>query len=121
MRKYPLDLSITATFISDGAGGSIARAQVGPSVFGTIWHVTAVATQTTSDTTQFGSSQLLVYQDTESPSRFLYGSFNAESDVASGDETTLMTLSKLLFVWTKGNIGATAIAIVRGTVEDARN
>ena len=122
MRKYPLDISVTAVFVDDGTGnGSVARAQIGPTVYGTKWHVTSVSTQTTSDTTQYGSSQLLVYQDTESPSRYLYGSFNAENDTASGDETELQTLSNLLFVWTKGNIGATAIAVIRGWVEDARN
>jgi hypothetical protein len=121
VRRYPLDTSISATFVDDGTGtGSVARAQIGPTVYGTNWHVTGVSTQTTSDTTQYGSSQLLVYQDFESPSRFLYGSFSAENDTASGDETTLMTLSKLILVWTRGNIGAIATATLRGWVEDAR-
>jgi hypothetical protein len=120
MKTYPLDSSVSATFVSDGAGSSIARAQIGPTVFGIKWHVQSVATQTTSDRSEFGSSQLLVYQDTETPSRFLYGSFNADGDVASGGETALETLSKLVLVWTQGNIGSIATATIRGTVEDSR-
>lgn len=122
MRKYPLDLSVSATFIDDGTGaGSVARTQIGPTVYGTTWHVTSVATQTTSDGTSYGSSQLLVYQDSETPSRFRFGSYSADTDVATGDEIVLMTLSNLLFVWTKGNVGAIATAILSGWVEDMRN
>jgi hypothetical protein len=118
--RYPLDVSISTTFVSDSAGGSVARAQIGPTVYGTTWHVTSVSTQTTSDTSVFGSSQLLVYQDFESPSRYLYGSYSGENDTASGDETILMTLSKLVLVWTKGSLGSIATAMLRGWVEDMR-
>jgi hypothetical protein len=121
MTTYPLDVSISATFVSDGAGGSVARAAIGPTVYGTTWHVTAVSTQTTSTQASFGSAQLLVYQDSETPSRYLFGSFSADNDVATGDgEVLLMTLSKLSMVWTKGDIGSIATAVLRGTVEDMR-
>jgi hypothetical protein len=120
MKSYPLDTSVSATFISDGAGGSVARAEIGPKVFGTMWRVKSVATQTTSTLADFGSSQLLVYQDYESPSRYLFGTFSAENDTASGDETPLETLSKLILVWTKGDIGSIATATVRGIVEEQR-
>jgi hypothetical protein len=120
MKRYPLDTSVSTTFVADGSGGSIARAQTGPTVFGTAWHITSVASQTTSTMTEYGSSQLLVYQDTETPSRYLYGTYNAENDVASGDETVLGTLSKILLVWTRGDIGSIATATIRGFVEDQR-
>src|SRR4051812_17283064 len=120
MKTYPLDVSVSATFVDDGAGSSVARAQIGPQVFGTLWHVKSVASQTNSTTADFGSSQLLVYQDTETPSRFLYGTFSAENDSAGGDETRLDTLSKLVLVWTRGDIGSIATATIRGMVEELR-
>lgn len=120
MSKYPLYQSVTAQFVDDGAGGSVARAQLGPTVYGIDWRVQSIVTTTSSTQTQYGSSQLIVYQGQESPTSQLFGSYSGDNDVASGDEYYVMNLDRLVFVWTKGDIGSFATAIIRGVVEDAR-
>src|SRR3954469_21400619 len=103
--KIPFSVSVSATFAANG-DDSICRASIGPTVFGYAWDVSSITTTSTSTTTQYGrTSELLVYQDSESPSSQLFGTGNADNDVATG-EFHIPTLSKLVFVWSHGDVGA---------------
>jgi hypothetical protein len=120
-RKSSFTASATATFAAIASGlDSICQASVGPTVFGINWMVTSITTTTTSTGTEFNrSSELIVYQDAITPSAQMFGTFNADNDVATG-EFYIPTLSKLVFVWQHGDVGTVATVIIRGNVESDR-
>jgi hypothetical protein len=107
----PLDTSVTAQFLDDGAGGTIARAISGPTVFGSRWEITSISVSTTS--TALSSSVFKLYRNNEGPSGFLEGTYSGDSDT-SDTNLILGTLDKLIFVWTGGTLGSYATGSLRG-------
>jgi hypothetical protein len=110
-----LSVSASATFISDGAGGTVARVTLSPTVFGTEWDVKRMSVSTTS----VAQTTLRTYRNIETPSAFIDGTSKANANI-SNMEIHLQTLDKLIFVFTGGDIGAIATAIVDGTYETGR-
>lgn len=113
--------SVSATFQGDGTGlGSIAQASLGPTIYGSSWVVTSMVTSTNSDGTEFGTSELRVYQGFVTPSSLRASSWTADNDQFGGERIELRTLDSLTFVWTKGNIGSVATVILRGEIVGRR-
>lgn len=116
--RISLQTSITATFGADSAGGTVARTQIGPTVYGSEWDIKRVVVSTTSSGLN-GSSRFYMYLNSESPSALLDGTYSGDQDV---NETSLhlRTGDNLICVWTGGDDGAIATAIIIGEVETGR-
>jgi len=109
----PLLVTVTATFVDDGAGGTVARAQMGPDKQRDNWTVNRITTVTNNTTAVH--SNLQVYQNAEGPSTYLDGSFNADRDVSQlAPPLEIGPGEHLLFVWTKGQLGNIATATITG-------
>lgn len=118
MTTIPLNVSVTAAFIDDGNGGTVARVETAPTVYGSTWHVRRIVVNTTSSGIN-GSSVFKLYRVNEQPSNMVDGTYSGDQDV---DETQfgLMALEKLIFVWTGGDLGAIATAVISGEVDTGR-
>lgn len=112
--------SVSATFIDDGNGGSIATAILGPTVYGHSWIVTSMVTSTTSADTTLGTTELRVYQGYVNPSSLRASSWTADNDQFGGERIELRTLENLVFEWKNGQVGSIATAVVRGEIQDVR-
>jgi hypothetical protein len=110
----PLNTSVNPQFISDGAGGTIARAETGPQVFGTRWEIDSVAISTTS--TELVSSIFNMFVGSDSPSGFRGGSYSGDKDVDSSPNIVLQNLDRLICIWTGGTLGSYATAVITGKV-----
>lgn len=107
MSSITLMTSVNAVFGADG----MARASVGPRVFGVTWTVERYGTNTNSAT----DTKLFVYRNNESDANYLDSSDNANNDVSDNNAIPLQTLDTLLFVWSGGSVGAIATASIFGT------
>lgn len=107
----PFDTASSATFVSDGAGGTVARAILSPPTALAGWRIKRMTTNTNNTSAVF--SVLKVYKNFESASSYLDGSRNADGDTS---ETDLIILpgENLTAVWTKGPIGAVATLSLSG-------
>lgn len=110
--SFPLDASGTAQFVSNGAGGTIARVFLGPQKYGESWDVKSASISTTST----AQSTCRMYHSFESPNSFIDGTSKANLNV-SNIETVLGSLERLLFVFTDGDMGAYATVALNGTME----
>jgi hypothetical protein len=116
--RIPLQLSISATFKDNGFGGTIATAVTGPSVYGSKWNVTKIRTITNSTQT-LGASSLQIYRGTITQSNTFDNTDNADNDTDTCDESFIAG-DFLTFVWTNGDIGSVATAVISGTIETGR-
>lgn len=103
--------SVTATFGADG----VARASIGPSVYGAKWHVDRIVVSTTSVL----PSTCTVYRNVEAASAQLDHTRTGNADTS---ETSLDVPSPdaLIFVWLGGTPGAVATAVISGTLNTGR-
>lgn len=113
---YPL-ASVSATFVSDGVGGTICRAVAAPTRAGISWSIDLIATTVSPGSTP--SSQLKVYRGVESVTTYVEGTYSADNDT-SDTHHELKSMDSLTFVWTGGTLGAVATATLHGTIRDAR-
>ncbi len=91
-----------------------ASITIGPQRYGHVWKITRITVSTTSVV----NTQMRMHLNTESPTAFLDGSYSGNSDT-NDTSITLQSLDKLIFVWTGGDIGASAQVGLYGTVETA--
>lgn len=108
MSTTPVAQSLSATFDADGN----ARAEIGPTVYGTKWTVTRLVTSTTST----DRAELRVYRNVESAGTLTDSTRSANADT-SETRLELQTLDKLIFSWSKGTPGAVATANIYGSQE----
>lgn len=104
----PVSVSASATFDVNGR----AIASLGPSVFGVRWKLSRMVTSTTST----AETQLRVYRNTEQPSTLVDSTYTANQNT-SETTLTLMTLEKVVFVWSGGDTGAVATVVLEGEQE----
>lgn len=112
MGTVALNESITATAGPDG----IARAELGPKVYGHEWAVTRLTT-TTNDFAN--RNELHVYLNGESLGQMVAGSYNANQDF-NDDDFTLQTLDRLIIVWSKCTPGTFCTFQLQGVIKDRR-
>lgn len=105
------DTAVSATFVDDGSGGTVARAEVGPPTAFRGWHVTRLTSMTTNPSSVY--TTLRVYKNFESPSSYLDGSFRADQDT-SETNIVLNPADKLVCVWAKAPAGTIATLTVSG-------
>jgi hypothetical protein len=106
-----LQTSGTASFISDGAGGTVATVQMGPQRYGENWSVNSSSISTTSAL----PTSCRMYRNMVSPSAFLDGTASANLNV-SNVPVELQSLDKLIFVFTGGTMGSAATVVLNGSV-----
>jgi hypothetical protein len=107
----PLNTSVSAVFSAAG----IARARIGPTVYGENWRIRRMTVSTTSTV----DTDVRVYLNSEIDTQLVAGSFSGNQDFNETD-LTLQTLDNLIIVWVGGSIGANASFLLQGTVEDSR-
>jgi hypothetical protein len=110
-----LDVTVSAQFVDDGAGSTVARGITGPTVFGTSWELDTVSVSTTS--TALLSSVFSLYVNTESPSGFRGGTYSGDRDTDTSPNISAGNLDRLIFVWTGGTLGTWATGTLTGTVK----
>lgn len=103
--SIPVYQSATGTFDANGR----ATVSIGPTVYGARWNVTRLVVSTTST----AETQLRVYRGSEQASRLVDSTYTANQNTSETD-VTLGTLETLLFVWTGGDPGAIATAVIEG-------
>lgn len=104
--QIPVNNSASATF--DDSGRAVVS--LGPTVYGVAWEITRVVVSTTSS----AQTQLRVYRGTEQASRLVDSTYTG-NDNTSETDVKLSNLESLLFVWTGGDVGAIATAVIDGT------
>jgi len=109
--QIALNEYVRATFDASG----IARATIGPQIYGTKWLVDRINVTSTSVL----SSQCRVYLNAEVDTALFTGTYSGNQDSDDSD-FTMDTLDKLIFVWSGGTVGAVATAIVTGKIETGR-
>jgi hypothetical protein len=114
---YPL-ASVSATFASDGLGGTVCRAVASPTRAGISWNVEQISSQVNPPSVP--SSRLKVHRGPESKTTYLEGTFTADDD-STDTKYTLGPTDFLTLVWTGGTLGAVATATIHGTATDRRN
>lgn len=117
MTRIPLSVSAMATFTDDGQGGTVARASLAPTVFGTQWFIKRVVISTTSNADV--ASRFYMYRNSESPANMVDGSYDGDQDTNETD-IFLNTLDTLLFRWEGGSLGSLATVVLGGEMETGR-
>lgn len=112
MVTVPLDVSVSATADVNG----IARARIGPQVYGHEWHVSRIVT-TTNDF--INRNELKIYLNGEALGRIIAGTYNANQDF-NEDDFTLQTLDTLIAVWEKCAESTICTLQLQGTIKDKR-
>lgn len=105
--------SVTVTLDGNGNGAG----QVGPTVYGLTWHVDNTTTFTSSTAS---NPTLIVYRNVVTPTAIVDSTYNANQD-SSDTITDLGNGEQLIFVWSGGDPGAQATAVVYGTYDDGRS
>lgn len=103
--------STSAVFNAAG----VARASLGPAVYGSRWNVDRMVATTTSVL----PTQCDVYRNVESPLSKIDSTRTGNNDT-SETNLDLRPPDTLIFVWTNGTPGATATAILAGTLYTGR-
>lgn len=117
----PLIESRSVPFVDDGKGGTVARFQIKPNVFGETWVITRVVVSTTSVGDNQGTSHFYMYLNQESPSALLDATYNGDQDVNElVSPLNMQNLDTLIGVWTGGALGAICTAIISGTKDTGR-
>lgn len=116
MSTIPLLQSASSPYVSDGAGSTVARISLGPTVFGETWHVTQITCATTS---AVRSSTFSLYKNTESPYAYLDGSQSGDND-ASNTVVDMLNLDRLIGVFRGGSLGAICTMVLAGTKNTGR-
>lgn len=114
---YPL-ASVSATFVSDGAGGTVCRAVVSPTRAGISWDIESISSVVSPPSVP--SSQLKIHRGPESNTTYIEGTYTADND-STNTPYTLGSTDFLTFVWRNGTLGAVATATIIGTAKDRRN
>jgi hypothetical protein len=107
----PFSTAVSATFVDDGAGSTIASAIIGPPTALAGWRIRRITSNTNNTSSVF--SVLKLYQNFVSPSQYLDGSRNADADTSETD-LILQPGENLTAVWTKGPLGVIATLTVSG-------
>lgn len=113
--EVPLFREAVAVSADDGTGTARAVAMIGPEKFGDLWHVNLM-TSTSDSTTDV---QLRVYRNLESAGAMIDSTY-AGRQATSPCDYMLRTGEKIVAVWTKGDIGATATIRLEGTISSLR-
>lgn len=106
--NIPVYQSASAVFDANGR----ASVSIGPTVFGIRWKINRLIVSTTST----AETQLRVYRGSEQASRMVDSTYTANQNTSETD-VSLATLESLLFVWSGGDVGAIATAVIEGTQE----
>ena len=112
MSTVPLDVSVSATAGADG----IARAQIGPTIYGHTWEVRRIVTTTNDFVLR---NELKLYLNAENLGRMIGGSYNGNQDF-NEDDFTLQTLDKLIPVWSLCTTGTICTLQLQGLIHDRR-
>ena len=110
MRQFPLSVSVSVTLNGSGAG----TASIGPSFPRESWDVSVVSVSCSSNTNEAICKVYAGPQATQG--NFADGTtWGSTGDSTSSFSAPVYLGSKVLAVWTGGDIGATATLVVTGT------
>lgn len=113
---HPLDKQAQAFLADDGSGVGKAMASLGPERYGDVWTVRLMTTQNDASTTDI---QLRVYRNNESPGAMVDSTYSGRQ-ATSPTELELRAGEKLIFVWSKGDIGTLCTVRVEGDMYSGR-
>ena len=116
MTTVPLFKEATAFLSDDGTGTGRCTAQLGPEKYGDTWQIKLMTTMNPATTTDV---QLRVYRNSETMGNMVDSTYSGRQDTSPCD-ITLRNGEKLIFVWTKGDIGTQCVARVEGDLISGR-
>lgn len=112
MSTIPLATTVSATFNANG----VASVFIGPQRYGQEWTITSIVISSTSTL----ATTCTAYKNWTTANNQVDFTHSGNNDT-SDTSLDLLNLDTLILVWNGGTPGATATAVIYGTIDTGRN